>query len=143
MPEKCREHEIPVSFYPKLKQGENYISTDGTVVENTEVTEDGPLPRRYAFCADTIYTESFLPIIRNCDAIYHESTYLGADAEKAGARFHSTAEQAALIAKKAKVGSLLLGHFSSKYKDLEPFYTEASAIFPNVIVTEEGTTYDI
>ncbi len=143
LPEKCREHEIPVSFYPKLKQGENYISTDGTVVENTEVTEDGPLPRRYAFCADTIYTESFLPIIRNCDAIYHESTYLGADAEKAGARFHSTAEQAALIAKKAKVGSLLLGHFSSKYKDLEPFYTEASAIFPNVIVTEEGTTYDI
>jgi ribonuclease Z len=75
--------------------------------------------------------------------MYHECTYLEADADKAVARFHSTAAQAAALAVKANVKQLLLGHFSSKYKDLAPFQEEAAAVFPNVSVTVEGIMYDI
>ncbi len=81
--------------------------------------------------------------IRNADALYHESTYLDDNREKAFDRFHSTAAQAAEIAGKAAVKRLFLGHFSSKYQDLSPFYDEASKIFPDVEITTEGMTYDI
>ena len=79
----------------------------------------------------------------DADTIYHECTYLHAEAEKAEARFHSTAKQAAQLAKMANAKQLLLGHFSSKYKDLEPFREEAAEVFPNVQVTVEGAAYEI
>lgn len=143
LPDKCREYEIPAAFYDRLKQGEDYERKDGSVIKNEWVTEDGPSPKRYAYCADTIFTEAFLPYIKDADTIYHECTYLDADAEKAAARYHSTARQAAEIAKMANAKQLLLGHFSSKYRDLEPFRDEAASIFPNVFVTEEGTAYEV
>jgi ribonuclease Z len=143
LPDKCREYEIPAYFYDRLKQGEDYIKKDGFVVENKWVTEDGPLPKKYAYCADTVFTDSFLPYIKDCDAIYHECTYLDCDADRATQRFHSTAKQAAEVAKMANAKQLLLGHFSSKYRDLEPFREEASSIFPNVQVTVEGGAYEI
>lgn len=143
LPEKCREHEIPSYYYEKLKQGHDYEKKDGTVVKNEWVTADGPHAKKYAYCADTLYTEDFLPYIMNADTIYHESTYLSPDAEKARARFHSTAEEAAKIAKLANAKQLLLGHYSSKYRDLNAFEEEAKAIFENSIATIEGTTYTI
>lgn len=143
LPEKCREYEVPRYYYEKLKQGENYERKDGLLVKNEWVTTNGPAPKKYAYCADTIYTDSFLEYINGADAIYHESTYMHRDAEKAAARFHSTSIQAAEIAKKADTKQLLLGHFSSKYRDLEPFREEAATIFPNVQATVEGVTYEI
>lgn len=143
LPEKCREYEIPSYYYDKLKEGADYERKDGYVVKNEWVTTEGPAPRRYAYCADTLFTDSFLPYIQGCDTIYHECTYLEADAEKAAARYHSTAMQAAQLAVKANAGQLLLGHFSSKYKDTEPFRSEAASIFPNVQVTAEGAAYEI
>lgn len=143
LPDKCREYEIPAYYYDALKKGQDYERKDGYIVKNEWVTEEGPSPRRYAYCADTIFTESFLPHIQGADTIYHECTYLEQDIEKATARFHSTATQAATIAKKAEAKQLLLGHFSSKYRDLEPFREEAAAIFPNVQVTLEGIAYEI
>jgi len=107
------------------------------------VTGEGPKPKKYAYCSDTLYTEDYLHHIQDADMIYHESTYLEADADKAAARFHSTAIQAATLAAKANVKQLLLGHFSSKYKELDPFYDEASAIFPSVTVSVEGVAYDL
>lgn len=141
--DKCREYEIPAYFYDRLKQGEDYERKDGTVVKNADVTIDGPSPKRYAYCADTLYTESFLPHIQGVDTIYHECTYLEADAAKATARFHSTAKQAAMIAKAAGAKQLLLGHYSSKYRELDPFRKEAAEIFPNVFTTLEGMAYEI
>jgi ribonuclease Z len=126
-----------------LKDGADYEAPDGTIVKNVQVTEPAPAPKKYAYCADTIYTESFLPLIEKADAIYHEATYLEEDRDKATARFHCTAAQAAQIAKKAGVGQLLLGHFSSKYKDLAPFVEEATAVFANTQITVEGTAYEI
>jgi ribonuclease Z len=141
--DKCREYEIPAYFYDRLKQGEDYERKDGDIVKNEWVTIEGPSPRRYAYCADTIYTESFLPYIQGVDTVYHECTYLEADVEKATARYHSTAKQAAQIAKAAGAKQLLLGHYSSKYRELEPFREEATAIFPNVQTTIEGMAYEI
>ncbi len=141
--DKCREYEIPAYFYDRLKQGEDYERKDGTIIKNSDVTIDGPSPKRYAYCADTLYTESFLPHIQGVDTIYHECTYLEADAAKATARFHSTAKQAAMIAKAAGAKQLLLGHYSSKYRELEPFREEAAEIFPNVFTTLEGMAYEI
>jgi ribonuclease Z len=142
-PDKAREYEIPAYYYDKLKQGEDYERKDGFVVKNEWVTEEGPSHKRYAYCADTMYTESILPYIKDVDTLYHECTYMEKDAEKATARFHSTAIQAAQIAKLANAKQLLLGHFSSKYRDLEPFREEAATVFPNVLVTIEGTAYEI
>jgi len=143
LPDKCREYEIPAYFYDRLKHGEDYERADGFVVKNEWVTDRGPSPKKYAYCADTVFTESFLEHIAGADTIYHECTYLDADAEKAAVRFHSTAKQAAQIAKQAGAKQLLLGHFSSKYRELEPFREEAASVFPNVLVTTEGVAYEI
>lgn len=143
LPDRCREYEIPAYFYDRLKKGEDYTTKDGEVIRNEWLTEEGPSARRYAYCADTLYTESFLPYIKGADTIYHECTYLHRDAEKANTRFHSTAQQAAELAVKAGAKQLLLGHYSSKYRDLEPFREEAAAIFPNVQATVEGAAYDV
>lgn len=143
LPEKCKEYDVPQEYFELLKQGSDYTGENGVIVKNEWVTEDGPRPKKYAYCSDTLFTESYLPVIQGVDIIYHESTYLEQDAEKAQARFHSTAIQAAKLARMANAKQLLLGHFSSKYKDLEPFKEEAEPYFPGVIVSVEGVAYDI
>lgn len=143
LPVPCRDYEIPRYYYEKLKQGEDYIRKDGTIIKNEILTTEGPATKSYAFCADTLYTESFLPYIQDVDTIYHESTYLHRDAEKAAMRYHSTPIQAAEIAKKANAKQLLLGHYSSKYRDLHQFREEAMTIFPNTYATIEGNSYDV
>lgn len=143
LPEKAAQHRIPAYFYDRLKAGEDYITQDGEVIKNETVTEDGPSAKRYAYCADTIFTESFLPHIQGVDTMYHESTYLADNLGKAQSRFHSTALQAALVAEKAGVKQLLLGHYSSAYRDTEPFREEAAQVFPNVIATVEGGAYEV
>jgi ribonuclease Z len=140
--EKCREYAIPNYFYERLKQGEDYERADGYVVMNEWVTDQAPQTKKYAYCADTIFTESFLPFIKDVDTLYHESTYLEQDAERAALRFHSTAKQAATIAQKANSKQLLLGHFSSRYKDLNAFAEEAKTIFPNSFIAEEGMEFE-
>ncbi len=143
LPDKCKEYGILPEHFEQLKQGHDYESPDGTIVKNEWVTADGPTPKKYAYCTDTLYTESYLPVIQGVDMIYHESTYLEEDAEKAEARFHSTAIQAAKLAKLAGAKQLLLGHFSSKYKELDAFAEEAAQYFPDVTVSVEGVAYDI
>jgi len=143
LPAQCRDYEIPRYFYDQLKQGADYERKDGTIIKNEVLTTEGPDIKKYAYCADTIFTDSFLHHIQGVDTIYHESTYLHIDAEKAAARYHSTPIQAAQIAKMANAKQLLLGHYSSKYRELAPFREEAMTVFPNTLVTIEGTTYDV
>jgi ribonuclease Z len=139
--EQARAYAIPASFYSKLKEGQDYQRQDGSIVENAMVTRPAPHPRSYAFCADTLYRPSLCEHIKGVDLLYHESTYLSDQESKAAARFHSTAAQAAAIAQKAAVKTLLLGHFSSKYTDLDPFLSEAKLVFPNTELSVEGATY--
>jgi ribonuclease Z len=142
-PEKAREYGIPTAFYERLKNGEDYTTKDGELVKNEWVTGPGTDPRTYAYCADTKYDETIIPHIANADLIYHETTYLDALKERAAARFHSTTREAALIAKKAGVKKLLIGHFSSKYDTLEEFEAEAREVFLNTELAVEGVTYNI
>lgn len=142
-PDKAKEYEIPQSFYDRLTKGEDYTRKDGTLVRNELVTEPGNPGRRYAYCADTKYDESLIPHIEGADMIYHETTYLDNLRERAEARFHSTSKQAALLAQKAGVKKLLIGHFSSKYDTLEEFEQEAREIFPNTELALEGVAYNV
>jgi len=143
LPEECRKHEIPTAYYNALKKGADYERKDGVLIPNESVTGPGLPEKKYAYCADTKFTDSFVTYIQNADLMYHESTYLNTDTEKASLRFHSTAEQAAKVALMAGVKRLLLGHYSSRYLELEDFYLEAMAVFPNVEVSVEGTTYEV
>jgi ribonuclease Z len=142
-PDKAKEYGIPVSFYDRLKNGEDYTLPDGTTIKNELVTEEAPPGKTYAFCADTKYDESIIPHIRDADLIYHETTYLDALRERAEERFHTTSRQAAEIAKKANVKKLLIGHFSSKYDTLEEFEQEAREVFLNTELALEGVTYKV
>ncbi len=140
---KLEELNIPNTEWSKIQAGEDYLFADGQIISNAVLVEEGPKPRTYAYCSDTRYIESFIPVIKGCDTVYIESTYANKDADKAFNRYHCTAEQAATIAKKAGVGRLLLGHFSSKYKDLSIMLEEATPIFENTEISEESKTYVI
>jgi ribonuclease Z len=141
--DKAKEYDIPFSFYDRLKNGEDYIQEDGSIIKNETVTEEAPKGKVYAFCADTRYDETIIPHIRDADMIYHETTYLDNLRERAIARFHSTTRQAALIAQKANVKKLLIGHFSSKYDTLEEFELEAREVFPETELALEGVAYKV
>ena len=141
--EKAKEYEIPVAFYDRLKDGEDYTTKSGELIKSEWVTEEGSPGKTYVYCADTKYDESIIPHIQNADLIYHETTYLDALQQRASDRFHSTTKQAALIAKKANVKKLLIGHFSSKYDTLEEFEVEAREVFLNTELALEGVTYKI
>jgi len=143
LPEKCKELGIPAAFYSRLKNGEDYMRRDGLLISNEQVTESPAPSKRYAYCADTLYTTSFLSHIKEVDMLYHEATYLHQLAERARERYHSTAVEAALLAREAGVQHLLIGHYSSKYEDISAFEREARTIFMNTTATCEGASYDI
>ncbi len=137
----AEEKGIPKEQFKVLKEGKDVQNESGEWISYLEVTSRNIPPKSYAFCADTKYEEKIIPIIQNADLIYHESTYLDDQMEKAEQRFHSTSTQAAKIAQKAKVKRMLLGHFSSKYEDISEFVLQAKQTFENTDVSKEGVTY--
>jgi ribonuclease Z len=141
--DSVKQNNVPLHFYDNLKNGEDFITSAGEVIRNEWVTTAAPKGKSYAFCADTRYYEPIIDHIRDADMIYHETTYLDNLRERAFERFHSTSKQAALIAQKANVKRLLIGHFSSKYDTLEEFEKEAREVFPNTDLALEGVTYRI
>jgi ribonuclease Z len=140
-PDKAIEYGVPAAFYDKLKWGEDYITKAGETVKNDWVTIEAPKPKSYAYSADTIYDEELVEKVMGVDMLYHETTYLKDLEKRATLRFHSTTTQAACIAKQAKVGRLLIGHFSSKYDKLDLFEQEACEVFPDTKLALEGVTY--
>lgn len=135
------EKNIDICYFNKLKQGSDLKQEDGTVIENETVTFD-PLPTQsYAFCSDTIYNEEIIPLIENVDVLYHESTFLEQDIEKCIPTGHSTAIQAATIAKKAKVKNLILGHYSTRYSDINLFKKEADTVFEPTFLADDGLVF--
>ena len=133
---------IHVAYYRKLAQGFDVINEDGELIKNKTVTKPGTKPKSYAFCSDTMYKEAIVPLIKNVDVLYHESTFLESHAHLATKTKHSTAKQAATIAKKANVGVLLLGHYSTRYETLDAFKEEASKVFENVELSEDGKVFN-
>jgi ribonuclease Z len=135
------QYDIPSAFYDRLKEGEDYVTKDGTVIQNGIVTIPTTSVKSYAFAADTVYYEELAEKVKGVTMLYHEATYLKDQHQRAADRFHSTTIQAAAIAKAANVEKLLLGHFSSKYEVLDEFLSEAKEVFPNTQLAIEGATY--
>jgi len=96
----------------------------------------------YAFCSDTVYTEDIIPIIKDVDVLYHESTFLESEAALAKKTLHSTAIEAAKIAQKANAKHLILGHYSTRYDGIERFKEEAETVFPNVLLGNDGVSFE-
>ncbi|WP_103327295.1 ribonuclease Z [Bacteroidetes bacterium endosymbiont of Geopemphigus sp.] len=120
--------EITYKQYVALKNGEDLLSNNQKI-ENTHLTLDPPEPLSYAFCSDTSYHRGIVEEIQGVNLLYHESTYLDSEAERAAITGHSTAKQAAMIAKEAQVKKLLLGHYSQRFPDIKKFEREAQKIF--------------
>ena len=137
----AQEANINVAYYRKLKQGADVVNEHGELVRNEWVTSRPNKPKSYAFCSDTVYKEDIVPIIKNATVLYHESTFLEKHAHLAPKTKHSTAKEAAKIAKQGNVGTLLLGHYSTRYDGLHRFKTEAEEIFANVELCEDGKVF--
>lgn len=133
--------DIDVAYYRKLKQGYDVENRTGNLIENASVTKPPNSPKSYAFCSDTAYNESIVPIIKDVDVLYHESTFLEKNKNLAEITKHSTAKEAASIASQANVGTLILGHYSTRYNDLNQFKEEANEIFDNVELAEDGKQF--
>ncbi|MCF6180868.1 ribonuclease Z [Lutibacter sp.] len=135
--------DIKICDYQNLKNGRDFKLENGKILENKKVTLNPPKPLSYAFCSDTEYLPEITPIINKVDGLYHESTFLNDKENLAKTTKHSTAQQAATIAKMANVKQLIIGHFSSRYKTKDTFLTEAQNIFKNTVLAEEGKTFKI
>lgn len=140
--EAVQQYDIHVAYYQKIKNGGNVTLDDGTVIENEKLTFDPEPTKSYAFCSDTVYNEEIIPIIANTDILYHESTFLDSEARLAEKTLHSTSKEAATIALKANVKQLILGHYSTRYDGIERFKEEAETIFPNVLLGDDGVSFE-
>jgi ribonuclease Z len=130
---------LSVHHLKRLKDGKDLFDPAGNLLHrNEDLTLPPREPRSYAFCSDTRYEEGLVPYVRGVSLLYHESTFLDDQRERAAETFHSTARQAAGIALLAGVDKLVLGHYSSRYRDLAPFLTEAWEVFPNTVLSIEG-----
>lgn len=137
------QHNIGIEAINTLKSGKHFLHPEtGEILYALEdFTYPPPAPKTYAYSADTIYDLELIPEFEGADLLYHESTFMDTESERATETFHSTATQAATIAKMANVKKLLLGHFSIRYKDLEGLLSEARAVFPETELSIEGQTF--
>jgi ribonuclease Z len=133
---------IDKAYFRKLKQGADVKNEDGDLIKNTSVTLDPKPAQSYAFCSDTVYNENILPIIEKTTVLYHESTFLDKNENLCERTKHSTARQAATIAKKANVQTLILGHFSTRYGSYDGFEAEAKDVFDNVLLAQDGKSFE-
>ena len=143
MVDKAQSYGIDKTQFAGIKLGKDGIKTDGSIIKNIKLVEPLNPDQTYAYCGDTLFNEKIIEQIKGCDLLYHESTFLKKHENFAKKTFHSTAEQAALIAKKSNVKKLILGHFSTRYKDLDLFIKESKSIFPNVDLAIENKIFTI
>ncbi|MDD2623138.1 MAG: ribonuclease Z [Bacteroidales bacterium] len=138
------DYNPSVEWIQRLKAGENFVDGTGNHIENQMITTPSSYqPKSFAYCSDTVYTESILPYIQGVDLLYHEATFMDNMKDVARDKLHATASEAATIAKAANVKALLIGHYSARYASLEPLLQEARAIFPATIAAEEGLVLDV
>lgn len=134
---------IPRYAINNIKAGANWQTEDGTIVPNDRLVTPADPPRSYAYCSDTVYLPHLHEQVRGVTVLYHESTYATDGEANAKKYLHSTAHEAALVARDADAGKLLLGHYSSRYEDERPLLEEARAVFPNSHLTDEGMVIEV
>ena len=138
-----QNYEIETCYFQNIKNGKDITLEDGRVIPNSELTFDPEEPKSYAFCSDTIYNESIIPIIKNVDVLYHETTFLESEAELAKKTMHSTAKEAARIALQVHCKQLILGHYSTRYESISFFKEEAQTIFENTLLADDGKVFEL
>lgn len=141
--EAVEHYNIDTCYFQKIVYGGDMKLDDGRIIPNVELTFNPEPEKSYAFCSDTVYNENIIPIIKDVDALYHETTFLETEEHLAEKTMHTTAKQAAKIAKLANAKTLIMGHYSTRYGSLEPFKAEAETIFTNVILADDGKTIEL
>ncbi len=141
--EKVEELNIPVNLIPAIKRGAGFTAPNGRVYSSEELTTEPDVPKSYAYCSDTICNWAYIDHIKDVDTLYHEATFTHDMLERAKDTYHTTALQAGEIAVRANVKQLLLGHFSARYRELEPLLAESQSVFPNSKLAIEGHTFTI
>lgn len=136
-------HNVPIAWMKRIKEGEDFVKPDGTVVPNHYLTTDADPSISYAHISDTSYMPGLAEKIGPVDLLFHETTYLDDRVTDAKERGHSTARQAAMVARDAKVKRLITGHYSSRYNDDSLFLEQAGEVFPNVILNKEGLKVEL
>jgi ribonuclease Z len=134
--------EIDSCYYQNIKNGKDIILDDGRLIQNHLLTFDPVAPKKYAYCSDTAYDERIIPLLNEVDVLYHESTFLDSEENLAKRTLHSTAKEAATIALKANVKQLVLGHYSTRYENIKLFKEEAQTIFNQVLLADDGKSFE-
>ena len=140
---KEKTDDIPMAYYTALKKGMDVELPDGTMIRSEDYTTPADPPRSYAYCSDTMYDERYFSIIKNCNTLYHEATFMHELLDRANETHHTTALQAGEIAKINGIDKLLIGHFSSRYKTLQMLLEEAQSVFENTELAVEGRTFSL
>ena len=141
--EAVAKYKIDKCYYQNIKNGKNITLDNGELIQNEVLTFDPAKPKSYAFCSDTSYLPQIIGQIQKVHTLYHESTFLDSEAHLTTKTKHATAKEAATIALKAEVGTLILGHYSTRYKSIEMFKDEAMEIFSNVELAEDGKVFEL
>ncbi len=131
-------YQIPVEQIAAIKKGADFITIEGELIPNFKLVTGKPKPRSYAYCSDTSYDERIIECIEGVDLLYHEATFMNDMLPRANETYHTTALQAGTLAQKAHVKQLMIGHYSARYKDLQPLLEEAQSVFSNTILSVEG-----
>jgi ribonuclease Z len=140
--EAVAKYKIEKVYFDKIKAGGSVTLDSGEVIGNELLSLPPDPTKSYAFCSDTQYDESIIPIIKEVDVLYHEATFLDSEAHYTEKTKHATAKEAAQIAKLANVKQLILGHYSTRYGSIEPFKTEAQTIFEHVLLADDGKEFE-
>ena len=139
-PEATTRHDVPHYALSDLRDGHDFVTPDGHTIPNSELTFDPDPQVRYAYCSDTKPSKRVVSAVEGVDWLYHEATYDDTLRKMAAKRYHSTAGDAAAVARDASVGELILGHFSKRYTDESLLLEQAKAIFPHTRLANEGDT---
>lgn len=135
--------DIPADEFIRIKEGADFIDQSGKVYKNDEMTDAPATPRSYAYCSDTSYYEPIIQYIQGVDLLYHEATFMQDKAQAAADKFHATTHEAATIAQKAEVKKLIIGHYSTRYDNLDALLEESKSIFPETEAAFDGEFYEI
>lgn len=138
----CDSFEVPLLFFARLKAGEDFVTKEGQVIENSRLTFDPLPPKKFAYISDTKFLPRIVEDVRGVDCLYHEATFLDEDQQRAKNTLHSTTKQAATIASEAGVGMLLIGHYSARYSDVSVFEKEAETVFSPVHGVHDGQVFE-
>lgn len=131
-------YNVPVRQLQEIKKGADFVTEEGDIIPNSRLTRPATPPKKYAYCSDTAFNPALVPLIENVDLLYHEATFGEDQSTRAKETYHSTAAQAAEIARRANAKRLVIGHYSARYEELTVLKEEADRIFPNTVLGMEG-----